>query len=476
MKFKLKIKSICEYGQRKDSLGNPHQEDSMYPAPDKVQDTDRLFILCDGMGGHDAGEVASATVCEVMSESVINDGHDREGIFTKEDFENALKAAHDALDEKDTGAEKKMGTTMTFLKFFNKGAFMAHMGDSRVYHIRPGKDGESTQILKQTKDHSLVNFLVETGELTPEEARTSKQKNVILRAMQPHMERRHKADVYQTSDILAGDYFYMCSDGMLEQQDMEDGTSLRNIFSKMGGPIEKKAEILKSVTEDNRDNHTAFIIEVVEVIKEENDDTRLTEKNSATQRTSRFMAIIEEEEDKSHNNTEEKTVKTGDAEESTKIKIETEEKVADEVKTDKESGELTETKAKSENLSADKGEDTREEVSAVKEADSREKSSGENIEENILREKEENRQEENKQEEKDREEETKIEEEEKKNIRALIKEGRNGRYFKYGIFFFLIVVLIVFFFIFSFGGNKKVNPVEDTQQEFVIPGPDNPNR
>lgn len=237
----------------------------MFPEYCKQKDEDRLFILCDGMGGHDDGEVASAAVCEAMSRSVLNDGHDNEGIFTLDDFSNALEAAYAALDMKDNGSEKKMGTTMTFLKLHLKGATIAHIGDSRVYHIRPGKTGEETEILFQTDDHSLVNDLIKIGELTKEEARFSRQKNVITRAMQPNMGSRPKADIYETNDIRPGDYFYLCSDGMLEQPDMENGQSLKNIFSLQGGSDVDKLKILKSVTKNNKDNHTAFIIHVLEV-------------------------------------------------------------------------------------------------------------------------------------------------------------------------------------------------------------------
>lgn len=302
MKYKLKVYNIWEYGQRKDSQGNPHQEDNMFPESGKQSDEDRLFILCDGMGGHDAGEVASATVCEAMSQSILNDGHDKEGIFTPEDFANALNAAFDALDKKDSGAEKKMGTTMTFLKLYEKGAFIAHMGDSRVYQIRPGKTGEETRIVFQTEDHSLVNDLIKIGELTKEEARFSKQKNVITRAMQPNMGRRPKADIYEASDIKGGDYFYMCTDGMLEQDEMENGESLKNIFSDMGGSDENKVEILKSVTEKNRDNHTAFIIHILEV--EEPIQDTITENPSMPILDDKFTAIVEEEAEKTESNSE----------------------------------------------------------------------------------------------------------------------------------------------------------------------------
>ena len=262
MKFKLKAYSIQEFGQRKDAQGNPHQEDSIYPLYGKQTDADRLFILCDGMGGHDAGEVASATVCEAMSQSVNASVPNSEALFTDDMLLKAVNDAFHALDQKDSGATKKMGTTMTFLKLHAGGATIAHMGDSRVYHIRPGKDADSTQILFMTEDHSLVNDLVKIGELTPEEARVSPQKNIITRAMQPRMERQPKADIHHVTDIKPGDYFYLCSDGMLEE--MEDA-NIRFNFSDMNGNDENKVQVLTNATIDNRDNHTALIIHILDV-------------------------------------------------------------------------------------------------------------------------------------------------------------------------------------------------------------------
>lgn len=292
MKYKLKVYSIWEFGQRKDSQGQPHQEDSLYPAFGQQSDRDRLFILCDGMGGHDAGEVASATVCEAMSQSVLDNGQDPEGPFTSEDFANALASAFDALDQADNGAVKKMGTTMTFLKLHSEGATIAHIGDSRVYQIRPGKTGDDTEIVFQTEDHSLVNDLIKIGELTREEARYSRQKNVITRAMQPNMERRPKADIHQTADIQVGDYFYLCSDGMLEQPEMESGESLKNIFSEQGGSDENKVEILRSVTEQNKDNHTALIVHVLDVGTPSDQAADHLEKPSSGRKVMRFILAI----------------------------------------------------------------------------------------------------------------------------------------------------------------------------------------
>ena len=267
MKYKIKVYSIYEFGKRVDSEGNPHQEDSMFPLHGKACDDDRLFILCDGMGGHDAGEVASATVCEEMSRYILSKT-EPEGSFEESDFTEALAAAFDALDEKDTGAVKKMGTTMTFLKLNEGGCFIAHIGDSRVYHIRSGKTGDETKILFVTEDHSLVNDLVKIGEITPEQAKTDRRKNVITRAMQPKMERRPRASIHESSDIKAGDYFYLCSDGMLE---MMDDIDLCNIFSEKGGDDTVKVRRLTKATDGNRDNHSAIIVHVLDVEGERNE-------------------------------------------------------------------------------------------------------------------------------------------------------------------------------------------------------------
>lgn len=256
MKYTLKAYSIWEQGPRE------KQEDSIYPKHNELVDTDRLFILCDGMGGHSAGEIASSTVCSAMSGYILSQITESEDNFSDEDFKAALNEAYDALDKKDNGAAKKMGTTLTFLKLHDAGCTIAHIGDSRVYHIRPGKSAEDTKILFQTEDHSLVNDLVKIGELTREEAKHSKQKNVITRAMQPCMERRSKADLYHSEDIMPGDYFMLCSDGILEQ--MEDD-NIKYIFSAKGGDISNKIDILIKATAHNHDNHSAILVNITNV-------------------------------------------------------------------------------------------------------------------------------------------------------------------------------------------------------------------
>ena len=290
MKYRLKVQNIWQQGPRE------KQEDSIYPEYGKAKETDRLFILCDGMGGHSAGEVASKTVCTAMSESVFKNSQDAEGVFTDEHFKAALSDAFDLLDTKDDGAEKKMGTTLTFLKLHADGCTIAHMGDSRVYHIRPGKGVDDTLILFQTIDHSLVNDLVKIGELTPDEAKVFKQRNVITRAMQPCMERRPKADIYHTHDIKPGDYFMLCSDGILEQ--MEDD-NIKYIFSEKGGDIDNKVDMLIKITDHNHDNHSAILLLITDVIDPIVVDT--SNKNETIKKPELLMAQVDEEADEKMN-------------------------------------------------------------------------------------------------------------------------------------------------------------------------------
>lgn len=262
MEFKLQALSIYENGLRKDKDGNPHQEDWIYPELNKINnEKDRLFILCDGMGGHADGEVASAAVCEAMSKT-INTALEKGEVFSERLLLNAIDAAYHLLDERDTSedGQKKMGTTMAFLMFHERGATIAHIGDSRVYHIRP-KSGKKEDVVFCTRDHSLINDLIKIGELTEEEALNYPQKNVITRAMQPNQEHRHKADILTKKDIRPGDYFFMCSDGMLEQ------TSDDNLCFILANDVsdEEKRTMLIKVSKNNHDNHSAHLIHILDV-------------------------------------------------------------------------------------------------------------------------------------------------------------------------------------------------------------------
>ena len=258
MKYKVNIQTIYEVGKRKDKEGRPHQEDSIFPAHGHAKESDRLFILCDGMGGHEAGEVASQTVCDAMSQTILSSNTP----FDDNLLLRAIDNAYNKLDSCDYNPDvsHKMGTTLTLLSLHEGGATIAHMGDSRVYHIRTNASRQD-EVLFHTRDHSLVNDLVMIGSITPEQAKHHPQKNIITRAMQPGLEDRCEADIYHTADIKKGDYFFLCSDGMLEE--MEDH-NLCNILSGDASD-EEKAATLRQVTENNKDNHSAILVHILDV-------------------------------------------------------------------------------------------------------------------------------------------------------------------------------------------------------------------
>lgn len=259
MEYNLTAYSILEVGKRTDAYGNPHQEDCIFPLPSEISSNNRVFILCDGMGGHDAGEIASSVVCEALGKN-ISLMLEANPLFTKSELKKALDVAYDTLDANDTGSEKKMGTTLAMVVFHDQGVMVAHIGDSRVYHIRSGNSENETSLLFQTEDHSLLNSLVKAGEISLTEAKQSVKKNIITRAMQPNSDRPN-ADIAEITDIQPGDWFYICSDGMLEQEEMEDGSAIKRIFSNQVEDDEK-VQILRGATSENQDNHSAIVIKV----------------------------------------------------------------------------------------------------------------------------------------------------------------------------------------------------------------------
>lgn len=256
--------AIHELGKR------ANLEDSIYPIDGKATENDRLFLLCDGMGGHEHGEVASQSICKSLSSFLLQHAVTSEGLEDKL-LSDALAYAYEELDKLAiAGDTRQMGTTLTLLYFHSNGCTAAHIGDSRIYHLRPS----SHTILYKSRDHSLVYDLYQAGELTYEEMKTFPQKNVITRAMIAGDRNHPKPDVIHISDIQPGDYFYICSDGMLEQMEDEE---LLDVFSA-NVRDEEKRQMLISETSDNKDNHSAYIVHIKEVSHDEADVSLVNEE------------------------------------------------------------------------------------------------------------------------------------------------------------------------------------------------------
>lgn len=256
--------SIHEIGQRE------NQEDSI------IQWNNRLFVLCDGMGGHEKGEVASQTVCLSLVTWFDNNIKPDEP-FCDDQLREAIEFAYTELDKYADDNPRQMGTTLTLLYLGSKGITAAHMGDSRIYHIRP-----DVGVLYQSRDHSLVFDLFQAGEITYEQMATFPQKNIVTRAMTPGEDNRMRSDIIHITDIQPNDYFYMCSDGMMEKM---TNNELLTLFS---ADMDDKMKVgqLKMATNQNFDNHTAWIIHIKDIIKEENENQLENEEI-----TSRINAI-----------------------------------------------------------------------------------------------------------------------------------------------------------------------------------------
>lgn len=299
--MKITIKQPLSFSEigRKDN-----QEDYLWPLPCAVKETNQIFLLCDGVGGQEYGEVASRVAATALG-TYITEHFSVDGIVTKVLFEEALAYAYDELDKADVaGSQRRMGTTMTCLVLHSGGALVAHIGDSRIYHLRPSlsnKEGLSG-IIYQSADHSLVNELLRLGEITEEEAASFPRKNVITRAMQPHQEYRDVADVYNITDIESGDYFFLCSDGVLEQltNDM-----LGKILSNTNLSDEEKINEIKNVCDGKtRDNYTCWLIPIDKVESEDSDEMAEDEELLVTvesEAESSGQSIEPKEEDKKEN-------------------------------------------------------------------------------------------------------------------------------------------------------------------------------
>lgn len=267
----LPPQGINELGSRQ------NQEDSLFPSVGAATASDRLFMVCDGMGGHDHGEVASQLVCDVLPE-YLRKHWTADDVLQDDVLQDALDEVFRRINALDDGSTRQMGTTLTLLALHRGGVTMAHVGDSRIYHLRP----QERCILYKSRDHSLAYDLFLVGELTFDEMATYGKKNVITRAIMPGMERQPKLDIAHSTDIRPGDYFLLCSDGLLEN--MSDGQLLQLLSTD--DPNDQKRQRLIAETQENADNHSAWLIQVGAVTVEDGDEAM---KNDETKVRSNAM-------------------------------------------------------------------------------------------------------------------------------------------------------------------------------------------
>lgn len=244
----IKIKSISIQGQGK----RANQEDSFFPEGDS--NIRNLFLVCDGIGGAEKGEVASQRVAESIGRFFkARPKKPIDEAFIQEAITEAEKAIHSFLRENPQA--QGMGTTLVLLHVGDDRIIAAHIGDSRIYHFRKGT------ILWQSKDHSWINEMLERGLLTKEQAEDHPRQNVITRALQGNIKKGVKADVQEIVDVQKGDYFLLCSDGILESFPND---ALSDMMAE-NTSLDEKAETMRlACSQKSKDNYTAWLIQVTD--------------------------------------------------------------------------------------------------------------------------------------------------------------------------------------------------------------------
>ena len=186
-----------------------NEDRSLYVQPDPSDPRSckgALFLVADGMGGHQAGEIASEMAVNIVSRTYYQSTMDSQSALS-EGFVEANRLIYEASRAEER--LKGMGTTCTALVLRNGSAVSAHVGDSRIYLVRGG------EIYLMTEDHSQVMEMVKRGLLTLDEARRHPDKNVILRALgtQPEVQ---VAFWNEPFPVRCDDRFVLCSDGLNE--------------------------------------------------------------------------------------------------------------------------------------------------------------------------------------------------------------------------------------------------------------------
>ncbi len=224
-------------------------EDSLYA---DATPSRGLFIVADGMGGHAAGEVASAMAVQIIAREL--DGLPARASNAAERMEQALREANRAIFERTARESDKqgMGTTASVLVLAGDSYLIGQVGDSRVYRLR---DGELEQL---TRDHSYVQEQVDAGLLTPEQAKYHPYSNVITRCVGANA--AVDPDVF-AGEVRAGDVFLLASDGLTG---MVDDRRLQQLLGSRAAPARVvDALIAEANGRGGLDNITAVLVHVV---------------------------------------------------------------------------------------------------------------------------------------------------------------------------------------------------------------------
>lgn len=228
----------------------PNNED--YIAPLSPSNFERIYVVCDGMGGHGHGEVASRVVANGLYERLAN--VPLEMIDEKFLQRTLLQLQKEDLNPANIDdGEKKMGTTVVLAVIQNDQVLVAHIGDSRLYHIREGK------CLFRTIDHSVTEEAVQAHILTEEEAREHPSKNILTHCLQPFPDSAPAFEVDKLTDIQEGDLLVLSTDGVTDALTTEQ---LGQICENFPSSAQIAMELQKQCQQLSHDNYSGFVVEL----------------------------------------------------------------------------------------------------------------------------------------------------------------------------------------------------------------------
>lgn len=235
-----------------------HNEDSVsFDAPSG------LVVLADGMGGYNAGEVASGIAVSVVATEIkhhlgnVNpedkdafSGEDAAVVLLRDNVQKANASIFHAAQSQPQYAG--MGTTIVAAVFYDDRVAVAHVGDSRMYRLR----GEVFECI--TRDHSLLQEQIDSGMISKEDARTSKNKNLVTRAVGIDAEVEAEVHVH---DVRVGDIYVLCSDGLNDMvEDEEIGATLQILKANL--PLAANELIQLANDNGGRDNVSVILVKV----------------------------------------------------------------------------------------------------------------------------------------------------------------------------------------------------------------------
>ncbi|GMR17066.1 MAG: protein-serine/threonine phosphatase PrpC [Gammaproteobacteria bacterium] len=255
LRGKIKFAEVTDVGRVRD-----HNEDAI-----GSNDDIGLMVLADGMGGYNAGEVASGiavqTITELAAEGALRErrnetdpttGFMRQSIVLRDAVARANKIIFQTAQSQ-THCEG-MGTTLVAAMFFDNKVSIAHVGDSRAYRLR----GDKFEQL--TLDHSLLQELVDRGFYSEEEAQRSTNRNYVTRAL--GVEPTVEVEVHE-HEVIPEDVYLLCSDGL---PDMVEDEDIHLTISTFNASLDVVGQQLVQLTNDNggRDNVSVMLAQVLD--------------------------------------------------------------------------------------------------------------------------------------------------------------------------------------------------------------------